>query len=138
MHCDQHLHKMMLESAQMLSTAFSKQGIISDWLYKSAYEKHPCTIWTTENMHNAFWLCELATELEVIRQELNHPYHASSDCIKFCRDYILDCEDNISIPTDFPFAGPAHLSLNKTIPVWEKYRRFTRLRPRSGLTRGGQ
>ena len=56
--CDKHVPKMLLESAQMLSTAVRKyeeetNGIIlAEPIYKSAYQKHPMTIWVGENKNN--------------------------------------------------------------------------------------
>ena len=41
MQCDKHVVKMILETAQMLSTAARAQG--HDIGYKSAYHKHPMT-----------------------------------------------------------------------------------------------
>jgi hypothetical protein len=135
-HCDQHLHKMILESAQMLSTAFWVNDVKSDWLYKPAYLKHPCTIWAGEQWDHAYWLVQLATELEVIRQELGHPFHSSSDVIKFCKDWM---ESELSIlvsPAYFPFAGPAHLALNKTLSVPQKYQRYYQLKAQAWLDKG--
>ena len=45
-HCDKHVVKMILETAQMLSTAINEHsmGIAQDRLYKPAYPKHPMTI----------------------------------------------------------------------------------------------
>lgn len=49
MHCDQHLNKMILESAQMLSTALHHlvptelKSDLKD-IYKPAYQRHPCTL----------------------------------------------------------------------------------------------
>ena len=45
MHCDEHLNKMILEGAQMLSTVAN--GLLhkeSSMLYSSTYENHPC-VW---------------------------------------------------------------------------------------------
>ena len=78
MQCDKHVVKMIVESAQMLSTAHrmldgyvekrpSKSGkrIISYWvhpnknyeatLYKAVHHSHPCTIWTMESASNYNW-----------------------------------------------------------------------------------
>ncbi len=41
--CDKHVPKMFLESAQMLSTAVQRHTGELDYLYKSAYPKHPMT-----------------------------------------------------------------------------------------------
>jgi hypothetical protein len=137
-HCDQHLHKMILESAQMLSTAFCADGIKSDWLYKPAYQKHPCTMWVAAQWDHAYWLAQLATELEVIRQELGHSYHSSSDTIKFCKDYMEDVLHSIYAPAYFPFAGPAHLQLNNQLSVPEKYQRYYKYKHAAWLDRGLQ
>lgn len=76
--CDKHVVKMIVESAQMLSTAHrildgdvflgpSKSGLrtVKQWrhpdpeldhkLYKSVHVKHPCTIWTMESACNYEW-----------------------------------------------------------------------------------
>ena len=63
MHCDKHVVKMILESAQMLSTAHrvidgderaDKMG-----LYKMAHKNHPSTIWTRTSTENYMWLNQL-------------------------------------------------------------------------------
>ena len=84
-HCDKHVVKMILESAQMLSTAHWLQALkmfnkdISDFKrvrdakeflyanlkesmqppYKITHVRHPCTIWTTESMGNYVWHVKL-------------------------------------------------------------------------------
>jgi len=76
--CDKHVVKMIVESAQMLSTAHrvldgnmqilpSKSGkrMVKKWvldndleniLYKSAYENHICNVWVRESIENYSWL----------------------------------------------------------------------------------
>ena len=80
MMCDKHVVKMIVESAQMLSTvhryldgneyiSYSKNGRrIKRWshetdradsemkLFKSVMLNHPCTIWTRESLGNYCWL----------------------------------------------------------------------------------
>jgi len=75
--CDKHVVKMIVESAQMLSTAHrlldgtpslrpSKSGKRmvkyfklpderDDVLYKNVHESHPCTLWTMKNSMNYYW-----------------------------------------------------------------------------------
>lgn len=77
MQCDKHVVKMIVESAQMLSTAHrildgtmelrpSKSGRMLKYyahphpklehmLYKAVHVNHPCTIWTRENISNYRW-----------------------------------------------------------------------------------
>lgn len=76
--CDKHVVKMIVESAQMLSTAhrmldgymekrLSKSGkrMVNYWvhpnknlentLYKAVHHSHPCTKWTMESLQNYIW-----------------------------------------------------------------------------------
>lgn len=88
MQCDKHVPKMIVESAQMLSTVhrmldgtmerrLSKSGKVrvqywkldddrEDVLYKACHFNHPSTIWTRESMHNYKWhyahFCALCDE----------------------------------------------------------------------------
>ena len=82
--CDKHVVKMILESAQMLSTAHRvldghpcikrtpKGRKVQDWIldddredmiYRAHQPKHPCTIWTRVGSENYKWHCEHAYEL---------------------------------------------------------------------------
>jgi hypothetical protein len=76
-HCDRHVVKMILESAQLLWTAWhvSMAGRGDDLLasapptlggtrgYRPTHKNHPCAIWARETLANYRWLCALATEL---------------------------------------------------------------------------
>jgi hypothetical protein len=74
--CDKHIPKMVVESAQMLSTVHrmidgvmerrpSKSGSMlqyfklddyrEDILYKAVHMNHPCTVWSRENASNYDW-----------------------------------------------------------------------------------
>lgn len=75
--CDKHVVKMIVESAQMLSTAHrvldgtpytdsSSKRKIKRWrhpdditdqkLCKAVMVNHPCTVWTVQSTHNYSWL----------------------------------------------------------------------------------
>jgi len=86
-HCDKHVVKMILETAQMLSTAhateFKKtQELTTDGkfsykyayvvdktvaeekqIYKGVYPNHPSTIWVRDNLCNYLWAYELLENL---------------------------------------------------------------------------
>ena len=62
-HCDKHVVKMILETAQMLSTAYRKKFGDNDDLYKTAYPKHPMTIWVGDSGDNFFWSVQLLDQL---------------------------------------------------------------------------
>ena len=66
MHCDKHVIKMILETCQMLCTAWhltDPEYKIYKPPYKIAHKNHPCTKWTRESLSNYNWLCELGLEL---------------------------------------------------------------------------
>ena len=60
-HNDKHCVKMILEYAQMLSTAHRELDgdKTSDKLYKSTHKNHPSTIWTRSSKQHYDWLFRL-------------------------------------------------------------------------------
>lgn len=52
--CDRHVVKMILESAQMLSTICHQHGRPAP--YKATHAQHPCTLWAGECAENYAWL----------------------------------------------------------------------------------
>jgi hypothetical protein len=57
-HCDQHVNKMILESAQMICTVASEYNIKVP--YKPTHANHPCTKWVRESLDNYIYLLDLA------------------------------------------------------------------------------
>jgi len=60
-HCDKHVVKMILETAQLLFTChwmLNPDGLPSN-AYKKVHANHPCGIWVRESLSNYKWLCEL-------------------------------------------------------------------------------
>ena len=105
MHCDRHCIKMILESAQMLSTAHrvldgdeyaNKMG-----LYKLAHKNHPSTIWVRTSSENYRWLFN---HYDALMQEYTYRYdktHATSRL----RDALNKTPDNIP-STQYPNTDP--------------------------------
>ncbi len=70
-HCDKHVIKMILESAQMLSTAHrvleQQQSYIDLYdlygVYKKSHENHPSSIWVRQSEENYKWLFDLMCNL---------------------------------------------------------------------------
>jgi len=86
-HCDQHVVKMILESAQLLCTALNKYGIRTP--YKATHLKHPCVLWVEESYSNFKWLIKLAFWLN---EEYKYRYeketdHRSWSVIETIQDY---------------------------------------------------
>ena len=80
-HCDKHVVKMILETAQMLSTAYKKYCGDDDNLYKSAYPKHPMTIWVGESVENFNYAHLLGKELGKQYTKRYGKIHKSSNII---------------------------------------------------------
>jgi hypothetical protein len=98
-HNDKHVVKMILESAQMLSTAhrvldgapmqsFSSTGrkqvtykhpndYYETFLYKATHINHPCNVWVRRSWHNYDWLFELFIAL---LSEYQRRYHKTHKC----------------------------------------------------------
>ena len=75
--CDKHVVKMVLESAQMLSTAwreYSSEYADEHELYKTAHLNHPCSIWVRLARENYRWLYK---HFVALCEEYTHRYEKS-------------------------------------------------------------
>lgn len=88
MHVDRHVVKMPLETAQLLCTAQSLNGIQS--AYKTTHINHPCSIWARESVQNYAWLCLFGLELCV---EYTYRYGK----VHACERIITDCYNNMPL-----------------------------------------
>ena len=61
LHCDTHVVKMILETAQLLYTAHHVAGTktLPEGAYKKTHANHPCAVWVRESCANYRWLAEL-------------------------------------------------------------------------------
>lgn len=60
-HCDKHVVKMILETAQMLYCAhwILDPSNLPENAYKLAHKNHPCSVWVRQSLTNYLWLCSL-------------------------------------------------------------------------------
>lgn len=137
LHCDQHIHKMILETAQLLSTAmhirfptFPAYASISPMLYKPAYVAHPCAIWARQTNGNMLWLCELALSLQSERESVaNCGEHASIPVIRIVQEFIHTINPYSSFNNDHTphvFCGPATISHRIGMSTIQRYKEFYR------------
>ena len=84
-HCDKHVVKMILETAQLLCGAHhTVSKDVENVPYKLSHKNHPCAIWTRESLSNYLYLCELGLEL---CNEYTYRYgkrHKSQEVILWC------------------------------------------------------
>ena len=94
--CDKHVPKMLLESAQMLSTAVRRYEEDTDTaplhapIYKSAYQKHPMTIWVGESKSNFKWALENAVYINHQYEQRFDKEHKSFTVIENIYNFELD------------------------------------------------
>lgn len=147
MHCDKHVVKMIVESAQMLSTVhrmldgaltkkLSKSGkrMIQHWmhpdldlensLYKAVHMNHPCTVWSRMCSANYQWHFELFYWL---CKEYTYRYGKVHKTEQLLHDVLINYPKNIppsSEKTPFKLAmGAAPECADINNPV-ESYRKF--------------
>jgi hypothetical protein len=61
LHCDKHVVKMIIETAQLLYSAhwvLNPAGL-NENAYKLAHRNHPCAIWVRRSLTNYLWLASL-------------------------------------------------------------------------------
>ena len=86
-HCNKHVVKMILETAQLLCgvhhmTKLEEQR--EEIPYKLSHKNHPCSIWARECIENYVWLCDLGMAL---CEEYTHRYgkkHKSVEILEWC------------------------------------------------------
>lgn len=116
-HCDKHVVKMILETAQLLCGAHWVTG--SEAPYKLSHKNHPCSIWVRESLSNYLYLCDLGLEL---CKEYTYRYgrtHKSQQIIEWCLDKKLNIKDKGF--TEPPKAMPNECKLESVIDSYRNY-----------------
>ncbi len=123
-HCDKHVVKMILETAQLLCgvhhvTAHDTAHDTAHVPYKLSHKNHPCSIWARDSMSNYLYLCEIGLAL---CEEYTYRYgkrHKSQEVIEWCLMNKPQIQD-IGFTTP-PKAMPDEY---KTEDVIESYRKY--------------
>jgi hypothetical protein len=141
-HCDKHVVKMILEYAQLLSTAHrvldgehvkvisnSGKRMVSNWklddssdavLYKVAHVSHPSNIWTRTSGHHYIWLWRLWHNLCLEYTERYNKTHVSW---KKLRTYLSippqNIQDNGFQPP--PQCMPDDCKKNDTVQAYQDF-----------------
>lgn len=119
-HCDKHVVKMILETAQLLCGVHHMTPQVAPQVpYKLSHKNHPCAIWARESLTNYLTLCELGLEL---CEEYTYRYgkrHKSLDVISWCIENRPKISDKGL--TQPPKAMPDEY---KTMDVIQSYRNY--------------
>lgn len=117
-HCDKHVVKMIVETAQLLCSVHWMVG--SEAQYKLSHKNHPCSVWSRECIENYIWLCQLGLEL---CSEYSYRYgktHKSQKIIEWCLSNLPNIKHNGSI-TNFALAMPEQYKSPSTIQSYRDY-----------------
>lgn len=116
-HCDKHVIKMLLESAQILCSVLWLHQIKAP--YKPTHLNHPCVLWANESLSNWLWLKKLA-------YALNEEYKYRFNCKSNHKSY--DVISSLEIPpildrglTERPQALPDEFKQEDPVKAYRQY-----------------
>ena len=116
---DKHVVKMVLESTQMLCSAFDPKH---NPPYKKAYINHPCTVWARTSKENYEWLLLHGLALALEYTYRYNRQHASEKVINWC---FTNYESLIDFPeqtlTDRPLAMPIEYKTDDAVESYINY-----------------
>jgi len=123
-HCDKHVVKMILETAQLLCSSHHMTDQATDQAtdqvpYKLSHKNHPCSIWVRESLSNYLYLCELGMELS---KEYTYRYgkrHKSQDVIEWCITNRIKVTDKGF--TQPPKAMPDEFKVSDVVQSYRNY-----------------
>ena len=116
MQCDKHVVKMVLETAQMLSTAVRAQG--HDVGYKSAYPKHPMTLWVNQSADNFRWAWLHGMSLAKEYTNRYDKIHKSQKILEQLENYATGDENHIPEP---PQCMPDQYKTDNYVTAYRNY-----------------
>lgn len=121
MACDKHVVKMILESAQLLCSAFEPNTAP----YKRTHYNHPCSIWIRESKANYEWVLRYAYALV---DEYNYRYnpkkdHASLKVINWCKINANNLKFPNNETTNFALVVPEEYRLGDIVESYRSYYR---------------
>lgn len=123
MQCDQHVVKMVLETAQLLCSAIGEGAP-----YKRTHYNHPCSVWARDTRGNFLWLLSHGFALADEYKFRFHRTHASQPVLEWCETYTLSGFEEMT-----PFAQAMPEEFRGPDPVLA-YRSYYKAR-KSGFAR---
>ncbi len=82
MHTDKHVVKMVLETAQILSTVHAVYGSTLPGVYRPTHENHPSVRWAGDNYEHYAWLARLGLALATEYTYRYEKRHACTDLLE--------------------------------------------------------
>lgn len=119
MQCDKHVVKMLLETAQLLCSAFPSGNAP----YKRTHYNHPCSIWARESMPNYLWLVEHGLALCDEYKFRYGKIHKSKEVIVWCKKNIKKINFQKFRKTHFALCFDDCYKIGNAVSSYRKYYR---------------
>lgn len=124
-HCDKHVVKMILEYAQLLSTAHHvlDEYVIYYDIYKPTHINHPSSKWVRASSENYKWLLELWKNLML---EYTHRYgrvHASSRLLPYLEHLPIHIQEGEFFQPP-PAMPDEYITTNNSIVNYQNYYKY--------------
>lgn len=116
--CDKHVGKMLIESAQLMSTAQHLAGY--PVRYKPTHQNHPCAVWVRERQAHYSWVFNHARELGREFQRRFGKAHATE---AYVLNELNHCPSNVLGWRDPPQCMPEEFRGNDPVVAYRRYYR---------------
>lgn len=120
-HCDRHVVKMILETAQLLSTAHHVWGLRSAAkVYRPTHVNHPCALWARQTPLNYAWAYSL---LKALCTEYTFRYNKThkTEALLESLDYHRLFGDIAPRPNSFVLAMPDECKRRDAVESYRNY-----------------
>ena len=87
-HCDKHVLKMIIETAQLLSTAhhvLTPDSTIAKSVYRKTHVNHPCAVWVRTCYENYEWTYNLLLKLLAEYEFRYGKHHKTGDLTQYLK-----------------------------------------------------
>lgn len=121
-HCDKHVVKMIVETAQLLCTAHHIEGSldVATIPYRKTHANHPCAHWVRESSANYSWACCLGLELCLEYTRRYSKIHKSQAVIEWAMENYLRNDGEL---TPFPQCMPEQYHDEDVVEAYRRYYR---------------
>lgn len=118
-HCNKHVIKMILETAQLLCTAHHEIGTHLIVPYKKTHHNHPCAVWARTSKANYQWLALLGKALCREYTYRMGKTHKTESVIDWCLEHIP--KFNTTAMTPFAQAMPDECKRLNAVDAYRAY-----------------
>jgi len=116
-HCDRHVVKMMLETAQLLCSVHEP----GEAPYRRTHYNHPCSVWTRASRQNYDWLVRLGLALADEYAVRYGKVHKSRAVVEWAEQHVPDLSGTGQTP--FVLAMPEEYKGDCPVRAYRAYYR---------------